>query len=76
MHWIVESLRMSGIMAWEILWGLMLGFLLSAGRGFERRDVAFAAGRSPAHDSGGLRTGRGFFVLFLCGGGAGAFDVS
>src|ERR1700678_2338076 len=29
MHAIVEALKMAGIMAWEILWALCLGFLLS-----------------------------------------------
>jgi hypothetical protein len=28
-HYILEALRMAGIMAWEILWALCLGFLLS-----------------------------------------------
>jgi uncharacterized membrane protein YraQ (UPF0718 family) len=30
MHPIIEALRMTGIMAWEILWALCLGFTLSA----------------------------------------------
>jgi len=30
MHAVLEALRMTGIMAWEILWALCLGFLLSA----------------------------------------------
>jgi uncharacterized membrane protein YraQ (UPF0718 family) len=29
MHAIVAALKMSGMMAWEILWALCLGFLLS-----------------------------------------------
>jgi uncharacterized membrane protein YraQ (UPF0718 family) len=29
MHAVVEALKMAGIMAWEILWALCLGFLLS-----------------------------------------------
>jgi uncharacterized membrane protein YraQ (UPF0718 family) len=30
MHHIIEALRMTGIMAWEILWALCFGFILSA----------------------------------------------
>jgi len=30
MHAVLEALRMTGIMAWEILWALCLGFILSA----------------------------------------------
>ena len=30
MHAVLDALRMTGIMAWEILWALCLGFLLSA----------------------------------------------
>ena len=29
-HHILDALRMTGIMAWEILWALCLGFILSA----------------------------------------------
>ncbi len=30
LHSSIEALRMTGIMAWEILWALCLGFLLSS----------------------------------------------
>ena len=30
LHSSLEALRMAGIMAWEILWALCLGFLLSS----------------------------------------------
>src|ERR1035441_1281711 len=29
-HGLIEAARMSGVMAWEILWALCLGFLLSS----------------------------------------------
>ena len=30
LHYILDALRMAGVMAWEILWALCLGFILSA----------------------------------------------
>ena len=74
MHWLNEigrALQMAAMMGWQMLWALLLGFGLSAlvQATVSREKVArLMPDGSPALDCGCLRPGRGFLVVFLCGG--------